>query len=71
MYYICWKQQLMKQYRIFTLNGIMNYERAITSNYTDQIILTRDQNLYIQTESSMRYLPSERIQVTIEGRLFK
>jgi hypothetical protein len=61
----------MNQYRIITLNGIMNYEKISNVNYTDQITLTGGQSLYIQTESSMENLPSERIEVQIEGRLFK
>ena len=71
-YYICWKQKLMNQYRIFTIDGsIISYNKVTNTNYTDQITLTGDLNLHIQTESSMRYLPSERTQVTIEGRLSK
>ena len=74
-YYICWKQNyyyfLINQYRIFTLDGVMNYEAVANANYTDQITLIRDQTLYIQTESSIKNLPSERIQVQTEGRLLK
>ena len=69
MYYICWKPNSMEQYRIFTLNK--NYEAIVNASYTDQIALTVDQKLYIQAESSMEYLPSERIQVQIGGKLFK
>jgi hypothetical protein len=51
----------------------MNYEYETVTNasYTDEIVLKEDQNLYIQTESSIENLPSERIEVQIEGSLFK
>ena len=72
LYYICWKQNYyLNQYRIFTLDSVMNYEAVANANYTDQITLTRDQTLYIQTESSIKNLPSERIQVQTEGWLLK
>lgn len=65
MYYICWKPNVMNQYRIFTLD---TYDTVANATYIAQIALTRDQELYIQTESFTENLPSERIEVQIEGR---
>ena len=65
LYYICWKPNVTNQYRIFTLD---TYDTVDNAAYIAQIALTDDQELYIQTESSMENLPSEKTEVQIEGR---
>ena len=66
LYYICWKPNVTNQYRIFTLDTY--YDTVANAAYIAQIALTDNQELYIQNESSMENLPSERIEVQIEGR---
>ena len=65
--YICWEPRLKEKYRIFTLDSRIDAINVSPMEYQD---LTRDQKLYIQAESSGDCLPSERIQVQIEGILF-
>ena len=70
IYYICWEPKLMEHYRIFTLDRTINNETNVGASYMDQIALIGGKKLYIQAESSVEYLPSERTPVKTEGRSF-